>query len=63
MSSGQYTQSDSAGGSTGAVQMPIGCTILGAHCRHVINTIEPSMSGGDVALLLAALRAAQSAGI
>jgi len=25
--------------------------ILGAHCRHLANTIEPSMCGGEAAFL------------
>jgi len=31
MSSGQYTQSDSAGGSTGMVWMPVGVYQIGVH--------------------------------
>jgi len=40
MSGGRYTQSDSAGGSTGTVHMPIGWTRWDAHWRHLTNTIE-----------------------
>ena len=46
----RYTQSDTPGGSTGTVQMPFGCTRLGAYWRHLANTIEPSMCGSDAAL-------------
>jgi len=42
--------SDSAGGRTSTVQMPIGCTRYGAHWRHLANTTEPSVCGGDAAL-------------
>jgi len=45
-----YTQSDSAGGSTGMVRMPIGCTSCGAHWRNLANTSEPSVCGSDAAL-------------
>jgi len=51
MSSGRYTQSDSVGGSTGTVQMPIGCTIWGAHWRHLANTIEPSVCVSDANIM------------
>jgi len=47
MSGGRYTQSDSAGGRTGTVRMPIGCTGLGAHWRHLANAIKLSACGGD----------------
>ena len=47
MSSSQYTQSESAGGSTSTVWMPIGCTRWDAHWRHLANT---SVCGGDVTL-------------
>jgi len=43
-------QSDSAGGSTGMVRMPIEIYQMGLHCRHLTNTIKPSVCGGDAAL-------------
>jgi len=46
----RYTQSYAPRGSTGTLQMPFGCTRLGAYWRHLANTIEPSMCGSDVAL-------------
>jgi len=51
MFSGQYTHSDSAGGSTGTVRMPTGGVLdRGAHWRNLTNMIEPSVCGGDAAL-------------
>jgi len=49
---GRYTQSDSAGGSTGAVQCGcrMGSTKWGSHWRHLTNTTEASMCDGDAAL-------------
>jgi len=38
MPSGQYTQNDSAGGSTGTVRMPTAVYEMGAHWRHLANT-------------------------
>jgi len=50
MCNSQYTHSDSAGGRNGLVCMPIGVYYMGAHWRHLVNTMEPSMCGGDAAL-------------
>ena len=50
MPDGQYTQSDSAGGSTSTVRMPTGYTRRRAHWRQLANTIEPCMCSGDAAL-------------
>ena len=49
---GRYTHSDSVGGSTDTVQMPIGFTRWGAHWRHLANTIEPFVCGFHVALYI-----------
>jgi len=38
MSSGWYTQSESAGGRTGMVWMPLGCTRLGAHWWNLMRS-------------------------
>ena len=43
-----YNQSDSAVDSIGTVRMPIGGG--GAHWRHLANTSESSVCGGDAAL-------------
>jgi len=51
MSGGLHTQSDSAGGSTGTVRMPIGDVLdRGEHCRNLANATQPSDCGGDAAL-------------
>ena len=50
MPGGRYTQSDSAGGSTGTVGTHIGCTRWNAHWHHLMNTIEQFMCCGDAAL-------------
>jgi len=49
MSGGWYTQSDSAGGSTGTVGCRLGCG-AGTHWLNMVNTIEPCVCGGDAAL-------------
>ena len=51
VSGGRYSQSDSAGGSTGTVRMLIGCTRWGAHWRNLANTIEPFMCDSDEVFL------------
>jgi len=54
MSIGRYTRSDPAGGSTGT---GADWDVLdeGAFCRHLANTTEPSVCGGDAALCQIAL--------
>ena len=49
MSSGRYTQSNSAGGSTGTLQMPIGVYQMGSQWRH-LDMIELSVCSSDAAL-------------
>ena len=43
MSGGQYTESDSAGGRTSMVQIPVGVLDGGAHWHNLANTAEPSV--------------------
>jgi len=49
MPGGRCTKSDSTGGSTGTVWMPIGVYYVNAHWRHLGNTTEPPVCGGDAA--------------
>jgi len=51
MSGGRYSPSDSAGGSTRLVHIPIRCTTEDAHCRHMANTTEPSVLGCHITLI------------
>ena len=46
MSNSWHTESDSAGTSTGTLQMPIGCTRWGAHWRNMLNVIQLFVDGG-----------------
>jgi len=50
MSGDRSTQSDSAGGSTGTVRMPVGCNRWGSYWRNMAKMLEPSVCGGDTAL-------------
>jgi len=48
---GRYTQSDSAGSSTGTVRMSNKVCYMGVHTlRNLANTTEPSVRGGDAVL-------------
>ena len=51
MSGGRYTLSDSAGAITVWSRCWVGCTRWGAHWRNLANKIEPSLCGGDAALM------------
>ena len=52
MHGGRYTQSDSAGGSTGGDEdADWGILDVGVHWRLLANTIEPSVCGVDKAFL------------
>jgi len=53
----QCIQSNSAGGSTGMVRMPTGCTRCGSRWHNLANTTESSACGCDAALRYSTLTA------